>query len=220
MAGRRDIEDSGVESDGAVERSLEDFIARANSTLPVPTVGSDVTGRRQESPKRGPREALPSGGRSEAESPKQARLPGSTLVVLGSQAPLADVTEIVSRVPAAEAPAPPRPAAGLRIAAAFLAGAAVVLLASRFLAGTPPARPPTIIPAPIVTPVPIVKPMPVIEPIPAPEPAAVVEEAAVVKEVPPAAERRAKPATPRPAKPKPAPSRAQGSGTLVDPFAN
>jgi len=219
MPARKDMDTASRAADtSAVERSLEDFIARANSTLPAFQHGDEGPTR--------PKTLL-----ADVKKRRGKKADPSTLIVLGSPAPLADVTEIVSRVAVGTKPLPPRRVLGVRLGAAFLAGAAAVLLVSRILVGGPQPQKPEAapaVPAPVVTqvPAPVVK--PVVEPIVTPSESATVEPAAAVE--PPKAD--AKPEPSRPARAKstpPRPPRAKTaaevkkpkeSGSLVDPFAN
>jgi len=202
-----------AETQSAVERSLEDFIARANSTLPAPAPAvvpavRGITARRQE--------------KSKAAARHRAK---GTLVVVGSQAPLAEETEIVSRLPAEDL-LPPRGRSWstLKLAAAFLAGAAIVLIATRLISGGPRPVKPT---APVVAPAaPVVSAPPPIIVVPIPTPPEPPPAAAAVESAPPVpAVSEAKRPPPAPRKPRPpAPAKpateAKKSGSLVDPFAN
>lgn len=226
MPARKDMDTAyraaaGAAADtSAVERSLEEFIARANSTLPDFEHGDEGATR--------PKTLL-----ADVKKRRSKKADPSTLVVLGSPAPLADVTEIVSRVAVGTKPLPPRRVLGVRLGAAFLAGAAAVLLVSRILVGGPEPQKPEAapaVPAPVVTKVPVVT--PIVEPIVTPEAAAAPAEAAdpvetaaaaaVVVELPKADAKpeprpaRAKTTPPRPPRAKP---EVKKSGSLVDPFA-
>ena len=109
--------------DDAVERSLEDFIARANSTLPAVEENTQ------------PRARL-------AEAKRRRRDKSGTLVVLGSQEPLAEVTEIVQRLPTGESvDEPVRRGPGWKVLLAFVAGAVVVLAITKLLTGSRPQAP-------------------------------------------------------------------------------
>ena len=200
-----------VPKESAVERSLDDFIARANSTLPAPT----------------PSQAAVFGK-------KRRKKDDGTLGVLGSSKPLAEVTEIVNRLPAGDLESRPgRSFFSVRLGLAFAAGAAAVLIITRFLTGhpepvrpvAPPAAPPIVVeqlatppavePMP-VAPAPAPAPTPVPVPEPAPTPTAVVtpEEPPVVAEPAPVATPRKKPPVRKP----PVAPKKKGPG-LVDPFA-
>jgi hypothetical protein len=195
----------------AVERSLEDFIARANTTLPAPEpdVGAAL-GRRRSNQRPDKKEG--------------------TLVVVGSQKPLAEVTEIVTRLPVEELDGVPQRKrwTSLRFGlVAFFAGAVAVLIITRFVGGGPKPLPPVAPPPPpvAVAPVPppiIVQPLPPSEaalaapeaaPAPAPEtaPAPAPEPAAAA--APPPKPHPVRRAAVKPAKPD---KRSTG---LVDPFA-
>jgi hypothetical protein len=201
---------SEKDSENAVERSLDDFIARANSTLPAIDEGTQPRAKLAEVKAR--RRAKP--------EPK-----ASTLAVIGAEEQLAEVTEIVQRLP--DAPEVPRRGPGWRLVLAFVAGAVAVLALTKLLTGggraqAPAAAPPapTVVAAPVVTPVvtPVPVPKPVVEPIPQaelppPAPAAVVEPA-------PAAPKPVVRAKPRPAVKPPAAAPAKEARGLVDPFAN
>lgn len=186
--------EDGDPAGNAVERSLEDFIARANTTPP----------------------------QASATAPRRAP---STLVVLGPQAPLAEVTEIVSRVPASELAAPRRRwLAIVGFGLAFVAGAIAVLVATRVISGSPepvaPSAPPPVVEAaPAPPPTPVVLPMPVPTPAPAPAPEAEPEaEAAAVAPEPRPQRVARKP--PRAAPKRPAEPKQRAATGLVDPFAN
>jgi hypothetical protein len=196
-------DDTRIDPQSAVERSLEEFIARANSTLPLPSGDAAAQVRAISTPRKAKR--------------------GGTLVVLGPVAPLAEETEIVTRLPGHElVPSRRSGWSSLRLGVAFLAGAAIVLVATRLISGGPRPVKPTapVVAAPAVAPI-IVVPIPTAElpppaeaePAPAPPPAEVVAAPA-----PPPAKRTArKPPRERVAAPRAA---AKTSGGLVDPFAN
>lgn len=213
--GERTPEPTALPVGSSVERSLEDFIARANTTLaPV-------------SPEAAPK-VLAMGTRRR----NGKRTPG-TLVVLGPKQQVAEETEIVTRV----SPEDLRPARksswfSLRLGLAFVAGAALVLVATHMISGSgpKPVRPTAPTPPPVViTPAPAPVPPPlIVQPIPAPEPPAAAAEPAVAAEPPPAAEVKpvSEAAPPRKAPPKKARASAKPAAPakkpsgLVDPFAN
>jgi hypothetical protein len=204
----------------AVERSLEDFIARANTTLPPVTTEAA-------------REVRALGSRRRNRS-GPARSP---LVVLGPRGPLAEETEIVTRISPEDLVPARKPWFSLKLGLAFVAGAAVVLVATQLISGggPRPMRPaapaatattaaPVAAPSPSPPPPIIVQPMPVVEPAPAPpaaepEPAVTAAETAEpepVAEKPRARRPRAQAA---PRAPRPAAAAKKPTG-LVDPFAN
>jgi DamX protein len=186
-------------STSAVERSLEDFIARANTTLP-------------------------------SAPPPRRPAASSTLVVLGPRGPLAEETEIVTRLSPEElAGARPRSWFSARLGLAFVAGAALVLLATRLISGgptpvlpvAPAAAEPAQAPAPMPLPMPIVvQPIPPAElPAAAPAPAAVSEPAAPAEPASRPARATRKAIRAAPAAPRPRPAPASDRAGLVDPFA-
>ncbi len=192
--GERDEAPAG---ENPVERSLDDFIARANTTLPAPTDTQAATIRQ-----------IKQGAR------RGKRRDGGTMVVLGSEKPLPEVTEIVSRMPRGELEdAPRRGWFSLRLAFAFIAGAAAVLILTRLLSGDPePVKPVVTMPPPPI----VVQPMPVPVVTPVPEPAPP-PSAAVAAPVEAEIEARPAPARKRP-RPARKPTASKPSG-LVDPFA-
>ena len=196
--------------EGAVERSLDDFIARANTTLPPATEAQAAALR-----------AVTGSGKKKAKKVPAGK--EKTLVVLGSQKPLAEETEIVSRLPRELllAEEPRKSWFSLRLGLAFVAGAAAVLIITRLIAGSPePVQP---VAAPLAPPPTVTVPAPVVEPIPVPTPAptpvaTAPEEAApapAATEPSPTVRRRPARTAARPAA-APAPKKPSG---LVDPFA-
>jgi hypothetical protein len=177
--------DGGDGRASAVERSLEDFIARANAP--------------------------------------------STPVVLGTQAALAEVTEIVQRMPAAEVGASRRRTLAIAgFGVAFVAGAVAVLLATRLVSSAPEpvvpaAAPPVVVqtppPPPVVVPMPVPAAIPVAAP---PAPAAAPEPAppVLVQTAPPPPRKPARVARKAAPAAKGEPPAAPKKTGLVDPFAN
>jgi hypothetical protein len=214
---RKDLPDAAAPS--AVERSLEDFIARANTTLPSPSTQTTETASAVRAIGSRTAARIGQGKKTKAGAP-------ATLVVLGPQAPLAEVTEIVKRLPSPKLDERDdrdeprrRPFAAWRLGLAFLAGAVAVLVATRLLSGGPTPVKPTAPPAALVVPAPppiIVVPIPEAAPSPPVVAAPVVEATAAVAEKPATKPARKSAATRASAKPT-APKKPSG---LVDPFAN
>jgi hypothetical protein len=191
----------------AVERSLEDFIARANTTLaPVsPEVAPQV---RAIGTRRG-----------------KAKKPPATLVVLGPRGPLAEETEIVTRLAPEDLLPRRKPWFSLRLGLAFVAGAAAVLLATQLISGGGPKPVKPTVPAVVAVPTPTPLPPPIIvQPIPAeelPAPAPAAPEPAPAPVVETAATEKPRARRPRPSVTAKAPkSTAKKPTGLVDPFAN
>src|SRR5262245_98551 len=113
-----DVNESQPDKSGSgssVERSLEDFIARANTTLsPL-------------SPEAAPK-VLAIGTRRRKRQAAEKK--PSSLVVLGPNSPLAEETEIVTRLRPEDLVPARKPFFSWRLGVAFVAGAAVVLLAT------------------------------------------------------------------------------------------